>query len=51
MGNVDPDRLYPDPQNLMNSVRIQVNKVTKLISNRLTKVKKKLSNFKCEPKP
>ena len=47
--DVDPDWLNsdPDPQNLMNSdpdrdpVRIQVNKISKLISKHIFKVKKK----------
>ena len=40
---VDTDRFYPDPQNLMNPdpVQIQVNKIAKLISKHLIKVKKK----------
>ena len=44
--DVDPDRLNsdPDPQNLMNTdpdpVRIQVNKIPKLISKHIFKVKK-----------
>ena len=53
--DLDPDWLYPDPdpQNLMNPdpVRIQVNKITKLISKHLFKVKKKIIIFKSEPKP
>ena len=43
--DVDPDSLYPDPQNLMNTnpnpFRIQVDKITKLISTGLLILKKK----------
>ena len=50
---MDPDLLYPDPQNLMkpdqvqdpNPVRIQVKQITKLISKHHLNLKKKLLNF------
>ena len=45
-GDVDPDA-----QNSMIRIRIQVNKITKLISHHPIKVKKKYLIFKSEPKP
>ena len=48
--DIDSD-VDPDPQNLIKPIRIQVNKITKLILKHLFRVKRKNIIFKSERKP